>query len=301
MRLVIGFCLVAAEVSGCAAIDGERIFARDLAAAIPSFLAVKEETDLGPSPSPGVRRILSRAQLARFAATVGLPADDLPASLCLERQQSSLDPLAVLASLESAAREIFPGEVVRVEMLDYLRYPLPPGALSFRRQGVFGGAGKAPDSPVLWRGSLTTKAKRTLPVWAKVKVLVRRACWSARAEITAGAQPAEEQFVLAQNWLNPFLAVTDCADPREKNVRLRRSLRTGQRLLRSDVSIVPAVRRGESVQASLQIASATLSFDAVAEMDGVDGQSVLIKRDGRRLRARVTGTGAVQVIPGDSK
>jgi 4-hydroxy-L-threonine phosphate dehydrogenase PdxA len=121
------------------------------------------------------------------------------------------------------------------------------------------------------------------------------------AEITAGAQPAEEQFVLAQNWLNPFLAVTDCADPREKNVRLRRSLRAGQRLLRSDVSIVPAVRRGESVQASLQIASATLSFDAVAEMDGVDGQSVLIKRDGRRLRARVTGTGAVQVIPGDSK
>jgi hypothetical protein len=301
MRLVVGLLLVALEVPGCTAIEGERIVARDLSAVIPSFLAVEQDTEFGPSPSPGVRRILSRAQLARLAATVGLASDDLPESLCLERKQAILDPAAMLASLESAARELFPAEEVRVEMLDYLRYPLPPGLLSFRRQGVLGGLGKAIDAPVLWRGSLTTKAKRSLPVWAKARVLVRRPCWTAKVEVAAGVQPAEEQFENAEQWLNPFQAVSDCADPRDKKVRLRRLLRPGQRLLRSDLAIVPPVRRGESVHASLEMASATLSFDAVAEMDGTEGQSVLIKRDGRRLRARVTGTGAVQVTPGDSK
>ncbi len=301
MRFIVSLCLVAFEVSACTAVEGERIIARDLAAAIPSFLAIKPETDFGPSPSPGVRRVLSRAQLARLAAAEGIPSEGLPESLCLERPQAILDPAVILASIEGAAREIFPSEEIRVEVLDYIRYPLPPGMLSFRRQGVYGGSGKTIDAPLLWRGSLTTTGKRSLPVWAKAKVLVRRPCWSAKTELPAGAQPVEEQFERAEQWLNPFLAAADCADPTEKKVRLRRPLRAGQLLLRADLALVPPVRRGESVQASLEIASATLSFDAVAEMDGADGQAVFIKRDGRRLRARVMGAGAVQVIAGESK
>jgi flagella basal body P-ring formation protein FlgA len=65
--------------------------------------------------------------------------------------------------------------------------------------------------------------------------------------------------------------------------------------------MIPPVRRGDWVQASLTMTSAKLSFDAVAEMDGVEGQSVFIKRDGRRLRARVSGAGAVQVLSRDTQ
>lgn len=301
MRRSLCLCLLALEISACTAIEGERIVAGDLSTAIPSFLAVKQSTDLGPAPSPGVKRILSRAQLARLAAAEGVPSEGMPESLCLERRQEVLDPVAVLAALESAARELFPAEKIRVEILDYIRYPLPPGVLSFRRQGVLGGSGKTMDAPLLWRGSLTTNTKRSRPVWAKAKVLVQRSCWSAKADLTAGAQPVEEQFEHSERWLNPFLTGTACADPREKKVRLRRPLRPGQLLLQSDLVTVPPVRRGERVQASLEIAYARLSFDAVSEMDGMDGQPVFIKRDGRRLRGRVTGSGAVQVIPGDAK
>jgi flagella basal body P-ring formation protein FlgA len=140
-----------------------------------------------------------------------------------------------------------------------------------------------------------------MPVWAKAKVLVRRLCWSAKSALSAGVQPAEEQFEHNELWVNPFLASTDCTDLKTRNVRLRRPLRAGQLLIRSDLAMIPPVRRGDWVQASLTMTSAKLSFDAVAEMDGVEGQSVFIKRDGRRLRARVSGAGAVQVLSRDTQ
>lgn len=301
MKLLLCLCLLVFDMSACTALDGERIFARDLAGAIPSFLAAKPETEFGPSPSPGVKRIFSRAQLTRFAAAAEIPPENLPELLCVERRQAVLDPAVVLASIADAARAVFPDEELRVEILDYLRYPLPPGVLSFRRQGVLGGSSKKLDAPVLWRGSLTTESKRTLPVWAKATVLVKRHCWIAKMELAAGVEPGKEQFERSEQWLNPFSAAADCADLLDKKVRLRRSLKPGQLLFRSDLAFTPPVRRGEIVQASIEIASATLSFDAVSEMDGLDGQSVFIKRKGRRLRARVTGAGAVQIIPGDSK
>lgn len=301
MRLMLLlFCLIL-EASACTAIEGERILARDLAKTIPAFLAVEPESDFGPAPVPGVKRILSRSQLARFAAAREVVPQDLPESLCLERILAVLDPAVLLLKIEDAARELFPADRVRVEMLDYIRYPLPGGILNFRRSGVLGGAGRAFDSPLIWRGTLTTKAKRSLPVWVKAKVLLHRPCWSAKADLSAGMLVAEEQFERSMLWLNPFLAASDCAAPGDKTTRLRRSVRVGQPLLRSDLATIPPVRRGESVQASLEVASASLSFDAVAEMDGAEGQSVFIKRDGRRLRARVTGPGSVQVTPGSSK
>lgn len=297
MQLTLGLFLFMAEALACTAIEGERIVARDLAKAVPSLLSVDPELDFGPAPLPGVKRILTRAQLARLAAIREIPTGEFPESLCLERVQSVLDPAVVLAAIERAAREILPGEDVRVEVLDYIRYPLPEGSLSFRRSGILGGASKGIDSALLWRGTLATTTKRSVPVWVRAKVLAKRPCWRAKSELTSGALLADHQFDRSEDWLNPFLSAAECADPGGKGVRLRRPLRGGQLLLRSDLAVVPPVRRGESVQASLEVASATLSFDAVAEMDGTDGQSVLIKREGRRLRARVIGPGAVQVIP----
>jgi flagella basal body P-ring formation protein FlgA len=301
MKAIVCMWLTAYGASACTAIEGERIVARDLAATIPSFLTVAPETDLGPSPAPGIKRILSRAQLARLASSEGVSVAELPESVCVERLQVVLEPKELLASLEGTVRELFPGQEVRVEILDYVRHPMPPGGLSFRRQGILGGAAKAMDAPLLWRGSLTTASKRSLPIWAKAKILIQRACWSARTDLAAGDLPREDQFERSDLWLNPFLAVAECADPLEKKVRLRRPIRAGQRLIRSDLAIVPPVRRGESVQASLAIGTAKISFDAVSEMDGGDGQSVFVKREGRRLRGRVTGAGAVEIIPGNSK
>jgi hypothetical protein len=301
MRSIVCFLLVAFRALACTAVEGERIVARDVARAVPAFLSVAPETDLGPSPSPGVRRVLSRAQRLRIAVERGIQSVDLPDSLCFERPQTMLEAGTVLLAIESSAREIFPGHEIRVQLLDHFRHPLPPGILRFRRQGVIGGAGKGLDAPLVWRGSLITNARRSMPVWAKAKVLVRRLCWSAKSALSAGVQPAEEQFEHNELWVNPFLASTDCTDLKTRNVRLRRPLRAGQLLIRSDLAMIPPVRRGDWVQASLTMTSAKLSFDAVAEMDGVEGQSVFIKRDGRRLRARVSGAGAVQVLSRDTQ
>jgi flagella basal body P-ring formation protein FlgA len=301
MRWIGCFVLVVFRAVACTTVEGERIVAGDVARAVPAFLSVAPETDLGPSPSPGVRRVLTRPQLSRMALEKGIRPVDLPDSLCVERLQMALEAGAVLLAIESSAREIFPGQEIRVELLDHFRHPLPPGSLRFRRQGVIGGVGKGFDAPLVWRGSLITDTKRSMPVWAKAKVLVRRLCWSAKSALPAGVVPVEEQFAHQELWVNPFLGSTDCADLKARNVRLRSALRAGQLLTRSDLAMIPPVRRGDRVQASLTMASAKLSFDAVAEMDGVEGQSVLIKRDGRRLRARVSGAGAVQVLSKDTQ
>jgi len=299
MRFAVLLLIAGINLIACTAIVGERIRAGEIASAIPAFETLDKWTDLGPAPSPSVKRILSRVQLVRMAATEGLSVTGMPDNLCIERQQQPLATTILLKALEQAVGEMFPGQEVRLELLDFVRHALPTGILRFQRQGVVGGPTTLLDGPILWRGTLTTGEKRTVPIWAKARVLVSRNCWSSPVDLPAGSQPDPASLQLAQRWLNPFLTSTDCADP-NRPFQVRRSFRAGQLLLSSDLTNVPAVRRGEPVQASLAMANATLSFPAVAETDGEEGQAIFIKHDGRRLRARVNTKGFVQIMPGGS-
>lgn len=298
MRLIILLMVTTMSLVACTAIAGERIRAGEIASAVPAFEALDQATDLGPAPAPSVKRVLTRSQLVRMAAGEGLPVEGMPEHLCIERHQQMLAPAILLKSLETTVGELFPGQEVRVELLDFVRHALPTGTVRFQRQGLVGGVTASTDGPVLWRGSLTTGEKRTLPIWAKARILVARNCWSSPVDVPAGSQPEPSTFQSAQRWLNPFLISTDCADPNTKPFRVRRLLHAGQSLLRSDLLNVPSVRRGEQVNASLVVANATLSFPAVAETDGEPGQAILIKHDGRRLRARVSSAGSVQILSG---
>jgi Chaperone for flagella basal body P-ring formation len=297
-QITVLLLLAATSLVACTAIAGERIRAGEIAAAVPVFETLDKATDLGPAPAPSVKRVLSRSQLVRMAAVEGLPVEGMPEHLCIERHQQILASTVLLTALESAVSELFPGQEVRVELLDFVQHALPAGTVRFQRQGVVGGATAAADGPVLWRGALTTGEKRSLPIWAKARILVARSCWSSAVDLPAGSQPEPSTFRATQRWLNPFLTATDCADPNAKPFRVRRSLPAGQSLLRSDLIGVPSVRRGEPVQASLAMANASLSFPAVAETDGELGQSILIRHDGKRLRAKVNSAGSVQVVSG---
>jgi hypothetical protein len=301
MRSLFFYFFGLGVVSACTAVEGERILARDLVREVPPLAGIEPETDLGPSPLPGVRRVLSRAQLLRFMSTHESVPAGLPDSVCVERPLVQLEPEAVENALRKSARELFPGQVVQLELLDYSRYQVSPGTLRFQRQGVLGGSGNTVDAALLWRGSLRTEIGRSIPIWARAKVLVQRACWRAKVSVVAGARPAEDQFEREDRWVNPFLMAADCVNPSQKEVRLRRTVRQGQFLIRSDLTALPPVRRGDKVQATLNVASAKLSVDAVAEMDGLPGQSVFVKREGRRLRARVVSAGSVEIMPRDSQ
>ncbi len=298
MKRII-FLLLFANLNlvACTVIAGERIRAGEISPAITAFEALDKLADLGPAPAPSVKRVLSRAHVVRMAIAEGLSAEGMPEHLCIERDQQILDPTTLLKSLEAAVTELFPGQEVRVELLDFVKHALPTGMIRFQRQGVLGGGTTLVDGPVLWRGSLTTGEKRTLPIWAKARILVARNCWSSPVDVAAGSQPEPSSFQSARQWINPFLTSTDCVDPNSKLFRVRRKVPAGQALLRSDLIKVPTVRRGESVQASLAMGNASLSFPAVAETDGEPGQAILIKHDGRRLRAKVNSAGSVQIMP----
>jgi len=299
MRLMLCCYIGVGMLPACTAIEGERILARDLAREVPAFSVIEPGTDLGPSPSPGVKRVLSRTHLLRLISTQGKGFASMPESLCVERALTQLGSDAVEGALRNSAREIFPNREVRLEVLDYSRYPLPLGNLRFQRQGVLGGSGGFIDAAILWRGSLLTGSGRSIPIWARAKFLVERSCWRVRVPHAAGDQPVGDQFERIELWVNPFSAAADCVDPNQKNVRLRRTLHQDQLLVRSDLTVAPPVRRGAKVQASVTVASARISVDAIAEMDGTPGQSIFVKREGRRLRARVVSAGAVEILPRD--
>jgi flagella basal body P-ring formation protein FlgA len=298
MRTLMTLVLAATDLSACVAIEGERIRAGEIAATVSVFRALESETDLGPAPVPSVRRILTKAQLLRLALANGVSGDGLPESLCLERRQESLSPTALETALSASAAKIFPGAALRIELVDFSRQPVPNGTIQFQRPGVLGGVNKLPDSPVLWRGTLTTGERRTLPIWAKVRILTERACWMSSQDLSAGTALASGSLRREVRWLNPFLFAAECADLSVGSFMARRRLRAGQVITKFDLAALPTVRRGESVQASLSMSNATLRFPAIAETDGVAGSPVLIKHEGKRLRARVTGTAAVQIEPG---
>ncbi|MGC8795065.1 MAG: hypothetical protein ACP5U2_16915, partial [Bryobacteraceae bacterium] len=68
MMFFLAWLALAAGEGSCLAIPGERVTAADLAAVEPAFARLAPGTVLAWAPAPGVRRILSAAELARLAA-----------------------------------------------------------------------------------------------------------------------------------------------------------------------------------------------------------------------------------------
>src|SRR5208282_472496 len=68
----------------CLPLEGDRILARDLAAATPAFALWPPETELGYAPAPGLRRVLRAAELRRLASRQGLDGGAM-ADVCVER------------------------------------------------------------------------------------------------------------------------------------------------------------------------------------------------------------------------
>lgn len=69
----------------CQMVDGDHIYAADLAAAMPAFSKLDPRMEVGLSPLPGVKRVFHPIDLLQLARTNGIELERSPAEVCFDR------------------------------------------------------------------------------------------------------------------------------------------------------------------------------------------------------------------------
>jgi flagella basal body P-ring formation protein FlgA len=316
--------LLAALAATCIAIEGDRIRAADLAAAVPAFAALAPEETLGYAPAPGSRRMLSARELGRIAGRYGIALPAAP-GLCVERAMERLTEERVLAALRTATGN----PEARIELVEFSRYPVPRGDLEFTRAGYAAvGQGLAlrqprkPPSgaespaqperlphksdssrgavsalPVVWRGKLKYAGNRSVPVWARVRIAVSGTRLVAAEDLPAGRPIQASQLRMEAAELplfsNPGLLSAEEAAGRAP----RRTIRAGAPVPADILEAPHEIERGEMVSVEVTSGAAQLSLKAKAETAGRKGDLVMLRNpdSGRRFQGRVEGQGKVTI------
>jgi flagella basal body P-ring formation protein FlgA len=293
--LILMAGVVAAGAGGaerCTIVEGDRILAGDLARALPVFAALDPDQFVAYTPVPGLQRVMSPGQLHRLARRHGLP-DSPMAAVCFERATEVLAAQRVVAALRSA----LDAPEAKVELADFSRQPVPRGELEFRRAGLASPRNTRPDEPVLWRGVVRYGDRRSVSVWARVRIR------ASRRQVIALRDLAPGQPIQAQDLTEQQVEAFPAADPPITSIEQaagslpRRAIKAGQPLYAAFLKIPNDVDRGEMVSVEVTSGAARLWFEARAETAGRKGDPVYVRNpiSGRRFTALVEGKGKVVV------
>lgn len=281
MRIGAAFAMCCVAVRACVAVEGANITSKHLASANPAFASLDPALVVASAPMPGVRRVLTAAELTRIARANGI--EDTFTQVCFERATAPLTREELLPVLQKALPE------ATIEILDLMQSGVPRGTLEFLRSGL--------TDAGIWRGRLVYDQNRSVPVWAKVRVTTEQT-WIEAAALLAPGKPIEAgQFVSRTGPRFPSgrapIGSTDLVAGR---VPLR-AIKPGEPIIAAMLSSPREVERGETVRVVVSSGEARLTFDAVASSPGRAGESVLVRNpeNGRYFSARVEGRGKVSV------
>jgi len=299
MRIAVLILVLLAPVQGagndCIIVEGDQILARDVARALPVFAAVDPDRPLAYSPVVGVERVMRAPELARLMELNNLPGIDVEA-VCFERSSELLTRERILKALP---RTIANPEAT-IAVTDFSRQPVPVGELEFDIAGLSSPGKSGPDEPVLWRGAVRYSDRRSVPVWARVRILVPRRQVVALRELSPGEPietgDIEERLVEAFPEKEPPVDTV-----RDVLGNLPRcTIRAGEAVYAGQLRVPEDVKRGETVSVTVVSGDARLRFDARAETTGRRGDSVLIENpsNGAKFEAEVIGRREVIVRAG---
>jgi flagella basal body P-ring formation protein FlgA len=283
--------LLAALAATCIAVEGDRVRAADLAAAVPAFAALAPDETLGYAPAPGSRRMLSARELGRIAGRYGIALPAAP-GVCIERAMERLTEERVLAALRAAAGN----PEARIELVEFGRYPVPRGDLEFTRAG-YTPPPEGTKAPVVWRGKLKYAGNRSVPVWARVRISVPGTRLVAAEDLPAGRPIQASQLRIEAAELplfsSPGLQSAEAAAGRTP----RRMIRAGAPVPADILEAPHEIERGEMVSVEVTSGAAQLSLKAKAETAGRKGDLVMLRNpdSGRRFQGRVEGQGKVTI------
>lgn len=276
--------------ASCVAVEGEMIRLADFARAVPAFASAPAEAPVAFAPSFGAQRTFTASDVARLAARYGI---SLPASavVCFSRPSHKLDEAQVKAVLQKALVE----PEARLELVDWARYDVPQGEVEFTRMGLQ--RATPGDGARLWRGRVLYGNHRSFPVWAKVRLSLRRDCLVAAGELPAGKVLEEGDVKTESRDVDPLepcpkLPIADVAGK-----VARRGIPAGSVIVPASLTAAPLVTRGQEVEVTVHSGSAHLKLVGKAQKAGKEGDLIAVRNpsSGRSFPARVAGKGRVVV------
>jgi len=280
------------QPDGCLPIQEDKIYARDVAAAVAEFSSVPADFALGYAPTPGVRRVFNGATLARLARNQGITAENLP-DVCFERAMATLQSADIL----EAMRNGWGHSDVQMDLRSWSPQIAPQGTVVFPRAGLQLPAGSDPKAEVLWRGFVLYGNNRRFGISARARITTTTTRVVAVADLATGA-PVREDQVRLESFDSFALDDRPARNLDEVVGSVPKSLiRAGSTVLRSQLGRAPEVARGDVVKVEVTAGGAHLLFEGKAEADGVTGKTILVKNltSGKDFRAKVTGKGKVAV------
>ncbi|MBZ5636878.1 MAG: flagellar basal body P-ring formation chaperone FlgA [Acidobacteriia bacterium] len=286
---------VVPQADGCLPVQDDRIYARDVAAAVPAFSSVAADFALGYAPAPGTRRVFKGDALQRLARNQGVAVEAMEAlpDVCFERAMATLKGEEILEAMRSA----WSNPDVRMELRSFAPQIAPQGKVVFPRTGLQLPAAADPQAEVVWRGYVVYGNNRRFGVTARARITTTTTRVVAVADLSLGAPVREDQVHLES--FDTFALDDRPARSLDEVVGYvpRALIRAGATVLRSQLSRAPEVARGDLVKVEVTAGAAHLEFEGKAQTDGTTGKMILVKNltSGKDFRARVTGKGKVSV------
>jgi len=294
MKLVFILMNVAVMLGAeCVPIAHDKIVARDLAGVIPVFGSLDPETVIGFAPFPGVQRILSSRELLLLVRRQGLETDATIPSVCVER---AVQPIA-RGEMNAALVAALGVADASLELLGFSNQAVPAGHLEFAIAGLNKPPTDAPEAPVIWRGRLVYDGTRSLAVWAKVRITVKRSAVVAAERIQAGTEIRPDQLKLTETVQFPFSGPYLDSISEVAGRVARQDLRAGQRIAPASLAEPTQILQGERVHVHVVDGLATLSLEAFAQSVGSRGDVIVLRNPatGKSFRGMVEDKGKVIV------
>ncbi|HML18372.1 MAG TPA: flagellar basal body P-ring formation chaperone FlgA [Bryobacteraceae bacterium] len=271
--------LVAAQAFACHIVEGDRILARDLAAANPSFVSLDPDLPVAATPVPGVVRVMHAAELVRLARSNGI---DLPApasEVCFARFTEPLTAEKLLPVL----RKTLDVEGTTIEILDFSHAEVPRGSLEFSRNGL--------NPSGLWHGQVMYAPARSVPVWVKARVSVERTWVEAARPIGTGKTIDMSQVVMRTGPRFPFSPMPADSLSRVAGKAALRSIQPGEAIFDNMLTNPREVERGDTVAVVVSSGEAKLRLEATAESSGRAGETIVLRNpeNGRYFQAKIEG------------
>ncbi|HTP88042.1 MAG TPA: flagellar basal body P-ring formation chaperone FlgA [Bryobacteraceae bacterium] len=277
--------------AGCHPINAERIYARDLAAAVPLFSSLPPDFPVGYSPAPGWQRTFHVAELQRLAKANHLEGA-IAHDVCFGWAMSVPDPDRIVEAMKKSLA----GRDVHIEIVDRSRMPAPAGELVF----PLSSASVRSSAPVLWRGYVTYGDHKRFGIWASVMLTVKGTRVVAVNPLHTDV-PIEAADVREESYEGPLQAIGVVADLKEAvGMVPRRPVGAGEPLLENLLDHPRDISRGDTVEVVVNAEGAMVRTAGIAEESGNRGATIVVRNatSGRRFHARVEDKGKVSVVPG---
>ncbi len=289
--IVAALLATALSTAACHPINSERIYARDLAVALPVFQSLSPELEIGYAPAPGQQRVFHIAELRHIALANRLQAD-ISENVCFAWSTEVPSRERISAAMYATLK----GRNPNIEILDQSLLPAPKGEVVFPLSGLCGFSAE----PVIWRGYVTYGTNQRFSIWARARVSVKETRLVVVEDLIAGQAVGLNQLRV-DSYQGPLSRQDTVTELNEAvGMMARFDVAAGTVLTKNMLEKPKEVERGDTVAVIVETGLTRIEAEGVAEQAGRMGAVIIVRnaKSGSKFRARVEQKDRVLVVPG---